>query len=37
MQAYNRRISNATASTETLGFLEMLRKQSTIAIYEDRF
>ena len=36
-QAYNRRISNATANTETLGFLEMLRKQSTIQIYEDRF
>jgi len=36
-QAYNRRISNATASTETLGFLEMLRKQSTIEVYEDRF
>jgi len=36
-QAYNRRISNASASSETLGFLEMLREQSTIEIYEDRF
>ena len=36
-QAYNRRIANASASTETLGFMEMLRKQSTIQIYEDRF
>ena len=36
-QVYNRRISNATASTETLGFMEMLRKQSTIVVYEDRF
>ena len=36
-QAYNRRISNASASTETLGFLAMLREQSTIEIYEDRF
>jgi peptidyl-prolyl cis-trans isomerase D len=36
-QMYNRRISNASASTETLGFLEMLRKQSTIQVYEDRF
>jgi len=36
-QAYNRRISNASASTETLGFLAMLREQSTIEVYEDRF
>ena len=36
-QAYNRRISNASASTETLGFLAMLREQSSIEIYEDRF
>ena len=36
-QAYNRRIANASASTETLGFMEMLRRQSTIQIYEDRF
>ncbi len=36
-QMYSRRISNASASTETLGFLEMLRKQSTIQVYEDRF
>ena len=36
-QSYNRRISNASASTEALGFLAMLREQSTIEIYEDRF
>jgi len=36
-QVYKRRISNASASTETLGFLAMLREQSTIEIYEDRF
>ncbi len=36
-QVYNRRISNASASTETLGFLAMLREQSSIEIYEDRF
>ena len=37
VQAYNRRIANASASTETQGFLEMLRRQSTIEVYEDRF
>jgi len=36
-QMYNRRISNASASTETLGFMAMLREQSEIKIYEDRF
>jgi peptidyl-prolyl cis-trans isomerase D len=36
-QAYIRRIANASASTESQGFLEMLRKQSTIEVYEDRF
>jgi peptidyl-prolyl cis-trans isomerase D len=35
-QAYMRRISNASASTETLGFVRMLREQSTIEVYEDR-
>ncbi len=33
---YSRRIANATASDETIGFLRMLRAQSTIEIYEDR-
>jgi len=33
---YQRRISNATASAEAMGFLRMLRAQSTIEIYEDR-
>jgi len=36
-QVYNRRITNASASTETQGFLAMLREQSSIEIYEDRF
>jgi peptidyl-prolyl cis-trans isomerase D len=35
-QAYQRRISNSSASTETLGFVRMLREQSTIEVYEDR-
>ena len=35
-QAYARRISNASAGEETLGFLRMLRSQSTIEVYEDR-
>jgi peptidyl-prolyl cis-trans isomerase D len=34
--AYNRRISNASASEETYGFLRMLRAQSTIEVFEDR-
>jgi peptidyl-prolyl cis-trans isomerase D len=33
---YQRRIANASASSEALGFLRMLRAQSTIEIYEDR-
>jgi hypothetical protein len=33
---YSRRISNGSASTETIGFLRMLRDQSTIEVYEDR-
>jgi peptidyl-prolyl cis-trans isomerase D len=33
---YQRRIANASASAEALGFLRMLRAQSTIEIYEDR-
>jgi len=35
-RSYNRRISNATASTETFAFLRMLRSQSQIEIFEDR-
>jgi peptidyl-prolyl cis-trans isomerase D len=33
---YQRRIANASASTEAMGFLRMLRAQSTIEVYEDR-
>jgi peptidyl-prolyl cis-trans isomerase D len=35
-QAYQRRIANASASTETLGFVRMLRDQSTIVVFEER-
>jgi len=35
-QAYSRRIASASANTETLGFVRMLREQSTIEVYEDR-
>jgi len=35
-QAYGRRITNASAGEETLGFLRMLRSQATIEVYEDR-
>jgi peptidyl-prolyl cis-trans isomerase D len=35
-QAYERRISVASANEETLGFLRMLRAQSTVEVYEDR-
>jgi peptidyl-prolyl cis-trans isomerase D len=35
-QAYQRRIANASASTETLGFVQMLRDQSTIVVFEER-
>lgn len=35
-QAYSRRIASASANTETLGFVKMLREQSTIEVYEDR-
>jgi len=34
--SYQRRIANASASAEAMGFLRMLRAQSTIEIYEDR-
>jgi hypothetical protein len=36
-QAYNRRIANASANTEIMGFVKMLREQSEIEVYEDRF
>jgi peptidyl-prolyl cis-trans isomerase D len=35
-QSYRRRIANASASEEAMGFLRMLRAQSTIEVYEDR-
>ena len=35
-QSFNRRIANSTASSETFGFLRMLRSQSEITVYEDR-
>jgi peptidyl-prolyl cis-trans isomerase D len=35
-QSYQRRISNATASSETFAFLRMLRSQSQIEVFEDR-
>ena len=35
-QTYRRRISNAAANAETVGFLKMLRAQSTIEVFEDR-
>jgi peptidyl-prolyl cis-trans isomerase D len=34
--AYSRRIANGSASAETIGFLRLLREQSTIEVYEDR-
>jgi hypothetical protein len=34
--AYQRRISTSAANTEVLGFVQMLRKQSEITVYEDR-
>jgi peptidyl-prolyl cis-trans isomerase D len=34
--AYQRRISTSSANTEVLGFVQMLRKQSEITVYEDR-
>ena len=35
-QAYSRRIAAASATDEAMGFLQMLRAQSTIEVYEDR-
>jgi peptidyl-prolyl cis-trans isomerase D len=34
--AYQRRIANASANTEILGFVKMLRAQSEIQVFEDR-
>ncbi len=36
IQAYSRRIASASATDEALGFIEMLRAQSTIEVFEDR-
>jgi hypothetical protein len=36
-QAYQRRIANASANTEVMGFVKMLREQSEIKVFEDRF
>ena len=33
---YRARIANAAANTETIGFIQMLRKQSEIEVFEDR-
>lgn len=33
---YSRRVTNGSASAETIAFLRMLRAQSTIEVYEDR-
>jgi peptidyl-prolyl cis-trans isomerase D len=35
-EAYSRRIASASATDETWGFLQMLRAQSTIEVFEDR-
>ena len=35
-QAYARRIASASATDEAMGFIQMLREQSTIEVYEDR-
>jgi hypothetical protein len=35
-QSYQRRIANATASSETFAFIRMLRSQSQIEVFEDR-
>jgi len=36
-QVYQRRIATSSANTEVLGFIRMLRAQSEITVYEDRF
>ena len=35
-QSYDRRITNASANTEALGFIRMIREQSEIVVNEDR-
>ena len=35
-KAYGQRIATSAASSETMGFLRMLRAQSTIEVFEDR-
>jgi peptidyl-prolyl cis-trans isomerase D len=35
-QMYSRRIASGSASEEAIGFVQMLREQSTIEVYEDR-
>jgi peptidyl-prolyl cis-trans isomerase D len=35
-QMYARRIASASAGTEAIGFIQMLRSQSTIEVFEDR-
>jgi peptidyl-prolyl cis-trans isomerase D len=35
-QAYSRRIANGSANAEALGFVRMLREQSTIEVFEER-
>ena len=35
-QAYSRRIASASGTDETWGFLQMLRAQSEIQVFEDR-
>ena len=35
-EMYARRIASASASDETIGFIQMLREQSEIQIFEDR-
>jgi peptidyl-prolyl cis-trans isomerase D len=35
-QAYARRIASASATDEAMGFIQMLREQSTIEVFEDR-
>lgn len=36
-QAYQRRIANASSNAEIIGFIKMLRGQSEIKVFEDRF
>jgi hypothetical protein len=35
-QSYARRIASASATDEAMGFIQMLRAQSTIEVFEDR-